>query len=861
MDLEQALRSHPLFTNGSDDFIRDLTSVMHLRLANTGDMIVKEGEVGKAMFFIIRGSVDVASKDDEVLFATLGQGSFFGEIAVLFDIKRTANVVATSKCFLMSLTTHELDNLKAKYPDMDKRIRQEAEERYDLIKKMIKRDSPLIANVEPKFLPEKRLSLSVDDMGKMAEIVYDQYRTNDMKEILGKTTLFKDASEDILHRLCKTLEFRRYNAGEDIIPPNPLSIPREMYFLKSGIVEVISKDSISTVTSPVVSSFQMDDLNASKSSATSSNLFASHNNWNMEKTITLQPGDFFGTELFMKSSKLREWIRAVTPAEVYVLHKSSVEEVMKEFPDVLPTIQKASVTLSSSLENLRESAGSLGLSASSCSDKKSWASSLSIESLREDRTPSVTTDDDQEDISSTTADEQHLLVDNSNRGRIATLVTQNPTRRRASIAVWTDPRLLKIAGQNMVKAQSRFSQESNNTSSASYETTASSISGSDLSSAADSPIERRNIVHILSHFKVLEVLGEYLDVLDFIHLRLVSKDVIQALDKHPRDYVQSINLSAIHKKVDDGVLVIIGRSWGQNLRTLVLRNCWSITDLGLESLAKHCPRLTQLDLHGCWEITNNGLLSLSLHSPLLTSLDLSNLRKIDDNAISSLINNCHRLEKLTLSYCKAVTNAILGFQGWTRMKKLNFQRCTNVNDRGFQQLRDGLMSLNSPIMQIHTLILSDCSFLTDETTSILAQYCPNLTILSLSFCCALSENAIVDIIKMPNLEILDMSFCGSAVSDNGLFTVATSCSRLTRLAVRGCVRITDNGVGWLWENAKNLAVVNISQCKSVSIAMLNKVKPKWVLLNTENIVEWEEYQSAPHFPSMDHTSRRRKMTG
>lgn len=44
------------------------------------------------MFFINRGTVEVVSEDGEVVFATMNEGKFFGEISLVFSCPRTASI-------------------------------------------------------------------------------------------------------------------------------------------------------------------------------------------------------------------------------------------------------------------------------------------------------------------------------------------------------------------------------------------------------------------------------------------------------------------------------------------------------------------------------------------------------------------------------------------------------------------------------------------------------------------------------------------------------------------------------------------------------------------------------------------------
>jgi F-box/leucine-rich repeat protein 7 len=87
------------------------------------------------MFFLLRGTVQVCSQDNECIFAELHQGSFFGEIGILFSIPRTATIMALSKCVVACLTAETLQSILPQYPQVEKVIRFEAEERLAMLKK------------------------------------------------------------------------------------------------------------------------------------------------------------------------------------------------------------------------------------------------------------------------------------------------------------------------------------------------------------------------------------------------------------------------------------------------------------------------------------------------------------------------------------------------------------------------------------------------------------------------------------------------------------------------------------------------------------------------------------------------------
>jgi MFS family permease len=69
--------------------------------AATGDVVIREGESGDLFYVIESGEVEVTKEGRHV--ATLGSGDYFGEIALLRDVPRTATVTALSDTVLQAL--------------------------------------------------------------------------------------------------------------------------------------------------------------------------------------------------------------------------------------------------------------------------------------------------------------------------------------------------------------------------------------------------------------------------------------------------------------------------------------------------------------------------------------------------------------------------------------------------------------------------------------------------------------------------------------------------------------------------------------------------------------------------------------
>lgn len=88
--------------------VADAPGLQHA-LFEPGQTIVKQGDIGRNLFIIQSGEVEVVHEtpEGETLLATLGPGEHFGEAAVFQNVRRTATVRARSRVHLLSLRAHE----------------------------------------------------------------------------------------------------------------------------------------------------------------------------------------------------------------------------------------------------------------------------------------------------------------------------------------------------------------------------------------------------------------------------------------------------------------------------------------------------------------------------------------------------------------------------------------------------------------------------------------------------------------------------------------------------------------------------------------------------------------------------------
>jgi MFS family permease len=100
----ELLRSLPLFAPLPPATLEYLARRVVRRRVHAGERIVRRGEPGEAFYVIAEGQVEVVFEGRK---RALGPGEFFGEIALLRDVPRTASVIAKTDAELFELPRDE----------------------------------------------------------------------------------------------------------------------------------------------------------------------------------------------------------------------------------------------------------------------------------------------------------------------------------------------------------------------------------------------------------------------------------------------------------------------------------------------------------------------------------------------------------------------------------------------------------------------------------------------------------------------------------------------------------------------------------------------------------------------------------
>lgn len=220
-----------------------------------------------------------------------------------------------------------------------------------------------------------------------------------------------------------------------------------------------------------------------------------------------------------------------------------------------------------------------------------------------------------------------------------------------------------------------------------------------------------------------------LDIFHIMRIRTVSLHWSRLIDSSP-DVLRHLDLSIYNHKVTNEALIgyicpfVGNRPW-----TIDISNCFHVTDEGFAALTTQCGQnVRNWRMKSAWTVTSNAILKMANNAKDLEEIDLSNCC-VSDNLLARTIGwvtdspsagygqgqtivGCPKLKRLTLSYCKAVTDktmAHLAVEAHTRLQSIDLTRCTTITDAGFQHWR------TYNFTNLERLILADCHNLTDTT--------------------------------------------------------------------------------------------------------------------------------------------------
>ena len=115
---EELLKNFYLFTDATINDVHALEAICEPRVCIADDMIYHEGEIADALFLIEMGTVDIMPLGKERVFAEMGSGQGFGELAFFERGPRPAAAYAREAAHLLRIPYAKLSQVLAERPEL-----------------------------------------------------------------------------------------------------------------------------------------------------------------------------------------------------------------------------------------------------------------------------------------------------------------------------------------------------------------------------------------------------------------------------------------------------------------------------------------------------------------------------------------------------------------------------------------------------------------------------------------------------------------------------------------------------------------------------------------------------------------------
>jgi CRP-like cAMP-binding protein len=190
----------PIFSDLSREAFLELTRGMVLHRVPEGEAVIREGEAGNSFYVVASGRLAVSRLDDggrSVVLARLGEGDFFGEMALLSGAVRSATVTAEADGEVLELPADVLLQIARRHPHLAHSLRRFYRQR-------------LLANamaVSPIFRPFQR--------GER-KLLVERFRAREVAE--GDVVIREGTPSDGLYVVLEgAVEVVKRRDGEDLV--------------------------------------------------------------------------------------------------------------------------------------------------------------------------------------------------------------------------------------------------------------------------------------------------------------------------------------------------------------------------------------------------------------------------------------------------------------------------------------------------------------------------------------------------------------------------------------------------------------------------------------------------------------------
>ena len=118
MDQREVFKNYYLFSGVSSNDLAALEAITERRSFTAGEFIFSAGTAADALFIIEAGTVEIVLKGKDVVFATLGSGQGFGDLAFFDRGTQPASASAREHGYILRIPFEQFSTVLAERPNL-----------------------------------------------------------------------------------------------------------------------------------------------------------------------------------------------------------------------------------------------------------------------------------------------------------------------------------------------------------------------------------------------------------------------------------------------------------------------------------------------------------------------------------------------------------------------------------------------------------------------------------------------------------------------------------------------------------------------------------------------------------------------
>ncbi len=148
-DEVQLLKRIPLFAKVEPSRLKLLAFASERQVFQSGETIVREGEVGSTAYIIVSGEADVLIQTNHgtMTVSKVGKNDFIGEVAMLCDVPRTASVRALTNVDTLCISKDLFYSLVKEFPEIAVQVMRVLAQRLERSTRLLRERAAPAANI------------------------------------------------------------------------------------------------------------------------------------------------------------------------------------------------------------------------------------------------------------------------------------------------------------------------------------------------------------------------------------------------------------------------------------------------------------------------------------------------------------------------------------------------------------------------------------------------------------------------------------------------------------------------------------------------------------------------------------------